>query len=161
MRLVRVMELLVKNSRVRWYIYTWYTVGYISYIYIYILCGYPGIYPSTTVYITPLWADFRWSVSPQLERCRCRKRRRWNHLAKSYPKTCHSVLTPSWLPRAPTAPGVCDIHRRIRCLSTNKTTSYKGRYPGNSEYTPYGYYSKRILERHFFVTLFGKHVFEG
>ena len=49
--------------------------------------------------------------------CRCRKGRRCKHLVENFPKTCRLVLGPSWLSsnRAwKTAPGGCDIYRRVR-----------------------------------------------
>ena len=47
----------------------------------------------------PPWADFPWSISPQLEQCRRRKGVRWKYLAETFPKTYRSVLAlaPSWL----------------------------------------------------------------
>ena len=76
------------------------------------------VYDGRGVY-HPACAEFSWSISPQLKQYRCPKRRRWKHLADSCPKTYRSMLAPSWLSsnRAwKTAPGVCDIYRRLRYL---------------------------------------------
>ena len=67
--------------------------------------------------ISPPTGAISWSISPQFGSCRCQKGRHWKHLAESFPKTCRSGWTPSWLSsnRAwKTAPGECYIHRRIR-----------------------------------------------
>ena len=57
------------------------------------------------------------------------KRSRSKHLAESFPKTCRSVLAPSWLSgnRAwKNAPGVCDTHRLIRHLLGKYPTEVLG-----------------------------------
>ena len=58
------------------------------------------------------WADFPWSIFPQLEKCRRQQGRRCKHLAERSLQAYRSVVVPSWLSsnRAwKTAPGVCDI----------------------------------------------------
>ena len=78
----------------------------------------------TSCNITTPWADFPCSMSsPQLEMCRCRKIRRWNHVAESFPKAYRSVLAllaPSWLSsnRAwKIAQGGCDILYTPSCTT--------------------------------------------
>ena len=69
--------------------------------------------PYTTLYITPPWADYPWSIPPQQENCRRQKGRRWKHLVDSFPKTQRSVMAPSLLSsnRAwKAAPAVCNIY---------------------------------------------------
>ena len=59
----------------------------------------PGTYHmrGMMIYITHPWTNFLWSISPEMEQCRCRKGRLWKHLAESFTTTHRSGLAPSWL----------------------------------------------------------------
>ena len=61
---------------------------------------------------------------------RCQKGRRWQHLGESLQKTYRSVLVSSWLSSnraSKTAAGGCDIHRRLRYVSTRTSTHLRCR----------------------------------
>ena len=73
---------------------------------------------------SPPWADCPWSISPQLEQCRCQTGRCWKRLAENFPKTSRLVLAPSWLSsnRAwETTPGVCD-NCTVHCIRYEPVT---------------------------------------